>query len=120
MVVARPGRVAVGGLYLGEDWPRAGLLLFLTDSKGRRRMNSDARDLASWARSQGWRVEDDASGYTRFYRPDGQYIARYPATPGNPRRRMLDLQVALRREGLQVPPPSKKEQRAQRRREGDR
>lgn len=62
-------------------------------------------------------MRDDASGYTRFYDAEGAYIARYPATPGNPRRRMADLQVALRRAGLQVPPPSKKEQRAQRRSE---
>ncbi|PZS25783.1 MAG: hypothetical protein DLM61_19435 [Pseudonocardiales bacterium] len=79
-------------------------------------MNSEVADLARWARRQGWTVRDDASGYTRFYDPAGAYIARYPATPSNPRRRMADLQVALRRAGLQVPPPSKKERRAQRRR----
>ena len=80
-------------------------------------VNSDIKDLANWATSQSWRVEDDASGYTRFFDPEGTYIARYPATPSNPRRRMADLTVALKRAGLQVPPPSKKEQRAQRRKE---
>jgi hypothetical protein len=80
-------------------------------------MNRDVKELASWASSQGWRVDDDASGYTRFYDPDGTYIAYYPATPSNPRRRLAGLTVALKKAGLQVPPPSKKEQRAQRRKE---
>lgn len=80
-------------------------------------MNSDIKDLADWAKSQGWTVNDDQSGYTRFCDPQGNYICRYPATPGNPRRRMAELQVALRKAGLQVPPPSKKEQRSQRRKE---
>lgn len=77
-------------------------------------MNSDITDIAKWAESQGWTVEDDSKGYTRFYAPNGDYVVQYPATPSNPRRRMLDLQVKLRKAGLQVPPPSKKEQRAQR------
>lgn len=77
-------------------------------------MNSDITDIAKWAESQGWKVEDDTKGYTRFYDPNGDYVVNYPATPSNPRRRMLDLQVALRKAGLQVPPPSKKEQRAKR------
>lgn len=79
-------------------------------------MNSDIKDLAKWARSQGWNVEDDNKGYTRFYDPNGNYIQNYPATPSNPRRRMADLKVALKRAGLEVPPPSKKEQRARRER----
>jgi hypothetical protein len=82
-------------------------------------MNGDIKDLADWATSQGWRVEDDASGYTRFFDPEGNYITRYPATPSNPRRRMADVRVALKRAGLQIPPPSKKEQRAQRRKDQD-
>lgn len=77
-------------------------------------MNSAIKDFASWAISQGWTVEDDASGYTRFFDPKGDYIVRYPATPGNEFRRLKDLKVALKRAGLQVPPPSKKELRAQR------
>lgn len=77
-------------------------------------VNSAIVEIAKWARSQGWRVEDDASGYTRFYDRDGEYIARYPATPSNERRRMQELIVALRRAGLAWPAPSKKEQRAQR------
>ncbi len=63
----------------------------------------------------GLTVEDDAKGYTRFFDPRGAYVAYYPATPSNPRRRMADLQVALRKAGLQVPPPSKSEQRSRRR-----
>lgn len=81
-------------------------------------MNSDIKDWATWAVSQGWTVEDDANGYTRFHDPNGDYVARYPATPSNPRRRMADLKTALKRAGLQIPPPSKKEQRAMRRKEG--
>lgn len=75
-------------------------------------MNSDIADLAKWATSQGWTVKDDAKGYTRFYDQAGNYVGQYPATPSNARRRMADLHVALRKAGLQVPPPSKKEQRA--------
>jgi hypothetical protein len=80
-------------------------------------MNSDIKDLADWATSQGWSVRDDANGYTRFYTPEGDYVARYPATPSNPRRRMADVKVALKGAGLQVPPPSKKEQRSMRRKQ---
>ncbi len=76
-------------------------------------------NIARWARSQQWKVEDDASGYTRFYDPQGDYITRYPATPSNEYRRMQDLLVALKRAGLPWPPPSKKEQRAQRNKKGD-
>lgn len=82
-------------------------------------VNSDIADIAKWAQSQGWTVKDDASNYTRFYDPHGNYVVRYPATPSNARRRMADLQVALRKAGLQVPPPSKKEQRAQRKKGGE-
>jgi hypothetical protein len=45
------------------------------------------------------------------------HAAYYPATPSNPRRRMAELEVDLRKHGLQVPPPSKKEQRATRTKE---
>jgi hypothetical protein len=66
----------------------------------------------------GLEVVDDANGYTRFYNPQGVYIARYPATPSNPYRRMRDLLVALKKAGLPWPPPSKKQQRAQRKKGG--
>jgi len=79
-------------------------------------VNSDIKGLVKWARSQGWTVSDDTKGYTRFHNPQGDYIACYPATPSNARRRMADLEVALRKAGLQVPPPSKKELAAARRR----
>lgn len=78
-------------------------------------MNSDIKDIADWAASQGWTVEDTTSGYTQFYDPQGNYVGRYPATPSRPYRRMQDLTVALKRAGLQLPPPSKKEQASQRR-----
>ncbi len=82
-------------------------------------MNSDIKDWADWAESQGWTVKTDGKGYARFYDPDDEYIAQYPATPSNPRRRMKDLQVALKKAGLQIPPPSKKEQKSARRKEKD-
>jgi hypothetical protein len=78
-------------------------------------MNREIKDWAAWAESQGWTVCDDAKGYTRFYDPEGSYVAYYPATPSNPRRRVADLKVALKKAGLQIPPPSKKQRRAQRR-----
>jgi hypothetical protein len=56
-------------------------------------------------------VERDKQGYWRFYRPDGEFIVRYTATPGNKRRRFRDVVVAARRDGIVWPKPSKKEQR---------
>jgi hypothetical protein len=80
-------------------------------------VDKDLTDIISWAESQKWEVRTDAKGYSRFYDPDGNYVTHYPATPSNPRRRMKDLQVALKRANLQMPPPSKSEQRAQRRKD---
>lgn len=77
-------------------------------------MNRDIRKIAKWATSQGLTVKDDAKGYTHFYDPDGNHGAYYPATPSNPRRHMAELGVELRKHGLHMPPPSKKEQRARR------
>jgi hypothetical protein len=82
-------------------------------------MNSDIADIAKWARSQGWTVVDDSKGYTRFFNPDGAYITNYPATPSNPYRRRRDLLVHLKQAGLPWPAPSKKEQRAQRKKGGE-
>lgn len=79
-------------------------------------MNSEIRDIAKWAISQGWRVEDDSKGYTRFFDLEGQYITDYPATPSNPYRRRQSLLVNLKKAGLTWPAPSKKEQRSQRKR----
>ncbi|MGH3906561.1 MAG: hypothetical protein ACRDTE_20625 [Pseudonocardiaceae bacterium] len=57
----------------------------------------DIDKLDDWVCSQGWQVRTDASGYRRFYTPDGTYVTRYPATPSNPRRRYKEVLVALRR-----------------------
>ena len=78
----------------------------------------DLGEIVDWAKKSGWDVRTDAKGYTRFYNPKGAYVANYPATPSNAYRRMKDLTTALKREGLQIPPPSKKEQRSKRRKEG--
>lgn len=75
-------------------------------------MNSDIRDIANWARSQGWDINDTADGYTRFLDPEGAYICRYPATPSNAFRRMKDLKVALKRAGL--PDPATEQERTAR------
>lgn len=83
-------------------------------------MNGDINNIAEWARSQGWRVEDDSKGYTRFYDPQGNYVTNYPATPSNARRRMQDLQGKLRKAGLSWPAQSKKEQRSRRQKGGRR
>jgi hypothetical protein len=77
-------------------------------------MNGDIADIVKWARSQGWDVTDDTKGYTRFSNPQGVYVTNYPATPSNAYRRRRDLLVALKKAGLPWPAPSKKEQRAQR------
>jgi hypothetical protein len=34
-------------------------------------MNREIKDIAEWAKSQGWSVDDDSKGYTRFDDPDG-------------------------------------------------
>ena len=78
----------------------------------------DIDKLDDWVCSQGWKVRTDASGYRRYYTPDGTYVVRYPNTPGNKGRRYLDVLTALRQAGLTWPPLSKKELRAQRRKEG--
>jgi hypothetical protein len=72
----------------------------------------DIDDFIRWVRSQGWRVERDKQGYRRFYRPDGMYVTNYPATPGNKRRRFLDVVCVCRQHGIVWPKPSKKEQRS--------
>jgi hypothetical protein len=37
-------------------------------------MNPDITKIARWAQSQSWTVEDDASGHTRFYASNGDYV----------------------------------------------
>lgn len=80
-------------------------------------MDKDLKPLVKWAESQGWSITTDADGYTRFYAPDGSYVVRYPASPSNPRRRLMDVKVALRANGLEIPPPSKAVQRARAKKE---
>ncbi|MFL0278112.1 hypothetical protein [Mycobacterium sp. SMC-19] len=81
-------------------------------------MGSDGiDDVIEWAESQGWTVTTDANGYRRFYDPAGTYITRYPATPGNARRRRLDVLTKVKKAGLPWPVPNKKELRSVRRKE---
>ncbi|MDQ0376587.1 hypothetical protein [Amycolatopsis thermophila] len=75
--------------------------------------------LIAWAESQGWTVKTDKKGYRHFYNPAGDWVVRHPATPGNPRRRLAEVQTALKRNGLEVPPPSRAEQRRRARKEAD-
>jgi hypothetical protein len=80
-------------------------------------MNADVRELVEWAEQNGWEVKEDSKGYARFYDESGDYVANYPATPSNPYRRMKDLKTALKKAGLEIPPPSKKVQRSRRQKE---
>lgn len=80
-------------------------------------MAEDIDKVVKWARSQQWRVDISADGYKRFHTPTGKYVVSYPNTPGNSVRRLRAVLVALAENGLQWPPPSKKELRAQRRKE---
>ena len=79
-------------------------------------MGDDIGKLVKWAGSQMWTVIQDASNHYQFYGPNGDYIADYPSTPSS-QRRWNNLIAALKGAGLPWPPPSKKEQRAQRRKE---
>jgi hypothetical protein len=81
-------------------------------------MADDIDKVIKWAKSQGWSVPVDASGYRHFYAPDGTYVTRYPCTPSRARRRYLDVVTALRAHGLPWPAPSKSELRSMRRKEG--
>lgn len=81
-------------------------------------MADDIDKLIKWVKSQGWRVESDASGYRHFYTPDGTWVARYPKTPSRSRRRYMEVLGALKKNGLVWPIPSKSEQRSERRKEG--
>lgn len=74
-------------------------------------MAEEIDTLVDWALTNGWTVRTDAKGYRRFYTPYGYYVVRYPATPSNPRRRVADVRTALKRNGLEIPPPSKAELR---------
>ncbi|MDQ2706745.1 MAG: hypothetical protein M3Z25_03570 [Actinomycetota bacterium] len=80
-------------------------------------MAEDIDKLAEWASSQGFRVKHSANGYRHFYTASGEYVGYYPATPSRPARRLARLILDLRKAGLSCPPPSKKELRAQRRKE---
>ena len=79
-------------------------------------MNSEIRKHAKWAKANQWTVYDDTNGYTHFVAPDGNHVYTYPATPSRPRRRMKELELALKNYDLEWPPPSKSVQRSRRRR----
>ena len=81
-------------------------------------MAEDIDRVIAWARSQGWPVTTSTDGYRHFWTPDHQWVAKYPATPSNPRRRLTEVIVAIRKAGLEWPPPSRKVQRSRRRKEG--
>ena len=81
-------------------------------------MADDIDALLDYARrSLGVIVEVDEKGYRRIFTASHQYITNYPATPGRKERRYREVVIALKKHGLVWPPPSKKEQRAMRRKE---
>ena len=65
-------------------------------------MDIDIRSLAHWAHHQGWTVVVDSRG-ARFFTPKGVYIVTYPHQPPHPRRRLVDVQAALKSAGLSIP-----------------
>jgi hypothetical protein len=77
----------------------------------------DIDGLLAWAERQGFVVEVDENGYRRIFTSIGTYIGRYPASPSRKYRRYTEIVIALKKYGLIWPPPSKKEQRSQRRKE---
>lgn len=66
----------------------------------------------------GWRVEIGSDGHARLFPPSGARPISLAGTPSD-RRWKKNLVAALRREGVQWPPKSKKQQRAERREEQD-
>lgn len=83
-------------------------------------MADDIDKIIKWARKNGWTVEVNSKGYRYFYPPDAtQWVVRYPATPSNPRRRLTEVRTAVKKHGLEWPPPSKGQQQARRRKEGN-
>ena len=80
-------------------------------------MADDIDGVIKWAESQGFEVRRDTKGYRRFYNRNGDYVGFYPATPSNKRRRLMDIVNALKKHGLEWPPPAKGELRARRRKE---
>jgi hypothetical protein len=81
-------------------------------------MAPEITDAVQWARDCGWSVTIATSGHVRFFTPAGRYVVDYPGTASS-QARLRNTIAALRRAGLQWPPPSKKERRSQRRK-GDR
>jgi len=79
--------------------------------------NDGIDDIIAWMVSQQWTVETDQSGYIRIFDPEGNYVTNYPCSPGKPHRRRLDVLTKVKKAGLPWPPLSKKELRAQRRKE---
>ncbi|HEX7660898.1 MAG TPA: hypothetical protein VF444_15605 [Pseudonocardiaceae bacterium] len=71
----------------------------------------DIEKLIAWAVANGWTIRVDNKGYRRFYEPNGEFVVKYPNTPSRSRRRYLDVKTALKRNGLEIPPPSKAELR---------
>ena len=82
-------------------------------------MADDIDELIKHAEQQGWTVDVNSDGYKYFVPPGGsQWVARHPNTPSRKGRRFTEVRLALKRHGLEWPPPSKKELKARRRKEG--
>jgi hypothetical protein len=68
----------------------------------------DIDKVVAYAQSQGWTIKVTANGYRHFYDPEGNWIVHYPKTPGRPQRRLADVLTAIKRAGLEWPPPRRK------------
>ncbi len=64
----------------------------------------EIRETAKWAQECGWTVTEASSGHTRFFKPTGEYVVDYPSTASS-QTRLRNTEAALRRAGLELPPP---------------
>ena len=71
-------------------------------------MAEDIDKVEAYVLSQGWRVETKANGYRHFYDEKGNWITYYPKTPGRPQRRLAAVITAIKRAGLEWPPPPRR------------
>ena len=66
----------------------------------------DIDKLIKWAQKNGWHVDTNPDGYKYFYPPGStQWVVRHPNTPSRKGRRFTEVRLALKKHGLEWPPP---------------